>query len=62
MSKPSKSVPDPKKADQAASPKAITLRDFKEFGRITTEDLNDFFDNDVMSSMTATAKRRLDRR
>ncbi len=33
-----------------------------EFGRITSEDLNDFFDNDVMSSLTASAKRRRERR
>ena len=37
-------------------------KDFMEFGRITSEDLTDFFDNDVMSSLTASAKRRRERR
>tara|TARA_R110000868_G_scaffold117600_16_gene312632 strand:- start:12563 stop:12775 length:213 start_codon:yes stop_codon:yes gene_type:complete len=37
-------------------------KDFMEFGRITSEDLNDFFDNDVMSSLTASAKRMRERR
>ena len=58
----SESEPGPKQADQSSRSKSLTVRDFKEFGRITTEDLNDFFDNDVMSSLTASAKRRRERR
>jgi len=57
-SKAQKSSEGPKQPEK----KLKVLKDFTEFGRITVEDLNDFFDSDVMNSLTAHAKRRRERR
>ena len=48
--------------DKSGESKLKVLKDFTEFGRITVEDLNDFFDSDVMDSLTAHAKRHRERR
>lgn len=44
------------KADKASLEK-VTVKDFQSFGSIKKEDLNDYFDGDVMSSLSAVAKR-----
>ncbi|PIP88716.1 MAG: hypothetical protein COW01_14345 [Bdellovibrionales bacterium CG12_big_fil_rev_8_21_14_0_65_38_15] len=44
------------KADKSTLEK-VTVKDFQSFGSIKKEDLNDYFDDDVMSSLSAVAKR-----
>lgn len=49
---------DKKKTDSAsAKVQSKTIKDFQELGKISVEDLNNFFDNDLMAQ---AARRRRD--